>query len=1184
MLSVAVLGVTIVLASGGSQTRAKAPGWQSGEHPRLIATAAEKNAMVAKLTSSGSLANRIWTDFRSTNRAGNNDIDYADGAILYWVTGDTAAGRQAIQHGLDYMTDYPSGVVPSGSSFDARWYLYRDLLLSYDFAYDLLTPSERQQFQNFIALQGARCQAANPGYSPGNINMLWAFCQYASAVLLEGENLSLTVTDEPVTRGNTPNSADALAYPIDATNIRVNDAAGQAGSVYAETTDFTYSAAAGVCTRCINWSPVGGGTREPAAGATYYVSYVFNPNIAAWKSAGRSAWEYHLNYQWHDGYYNGGHNPYGNLMAEMLPYFFAMFKRDTGVDYGRDPDVKRLVDMYVYLKLPSTLPGVTRRFNPINDSSWPDNNTVGDAWTYPQAFLNLGWRAWLRPFVAWATSAYAGDAEGYDRRYAWLWTQAFRNPDGAVKYTPNPDWREALWINDQLMAPYVDSTATPAVDWPKHRYFRGKEVVIDETNDQNQPDSSSAFVSMVAGNHNYLNEHDQGDSGSFTFFSLNDDWAIDSGYGYGDLTDHNTVGIQGLNNGQYPSTFGGFTHFDGVALADQASVMGADLRGAWSTTVGGSPVQRAKRYLASIHDGVTPAYLIVGDDIQRNSLSESYRWYFHTGRQNTVTIDQTATAATVTGYRTGGKMLIKTISPSTVTLSQAFSDDAAGNHPRLTVAADSVVNPYFLHLVAPIIGSGAVITKTTVIGGVRALVTWPDGAVDTILWRTSGQTISDDAVTSDGQLTVVRARGDVVTGVVLMDGRTVSRNGQSLVSAIDGANPVTVSAFGPTAAAATTDASRLRLGLPFVTAATLEDGGVAVPVWNDGTTAYINGGQSLSDLRRGTTVRYRQNFDDQYPGNFFRFNLSKNPAEQFGLVDGALEIRAAPYEWPSFSRRDSTPWRRSAIYPTMIPPTEHGDAVYSFRYRFANPPGADAAFRAYFRTTDRNPVDWVADQDYVRLELRATTAGAATNQVILGRRIQGPWVGPADNDILTTNLPAASASLNDTNWHTVIVRLVGDEAQVTVDGVNVVAGTLSSAPASGYLEWSVVGSSPVLLDDVAVDTIDLTAPTPPTTGTLVLHPDGTGTLTSTFGQGASTDMSRLTLYESAIPIAADTDPTTLTSIATTTTPTSLFNISGARRALYHAMAVEDNNGNRSALVPLTVDLTPPAAVTDLQSN
>lgn len=1173
----------------------KSPNWTVGEHPRLLATAAEKSAIVSKLTTPGTASAAIWSSFVSSNFK-DNSHSYADGAFLYWVTGNATAGMQAVDTAQAWIDSTPAGLTPYGGSFDPSWYYYQDLLLIYDFAYDLLTPTQKTQWRNYIALQGSKCDASSPGYAPGNINTLWMFCEYASAVELEGENVVIDTTDEDVFRSGAANTADKLFYPINDSNFKITDTPGQASPDYTEGVDYIYRFVPGCSARCIDWSPSGGGTREPTPGQHYYVSYTFTPAVATWKSVARSAIEFHLNYQWHDGYYNGGLNPYGNLVAEQLPLFSEILKRDTGVDLSRDPDVKRIVDMYMYSKLPSSPAGVPIRFNTINDTgAW--TNYDANAWTYPSPSYDYFYKSWLRPFIAWGTSQYATDAEGYGQKYLWLWANAYRNAGGNILYTPRADWREALWINNTAVTPYVNNPAVPSASWPKARYFRGKEVIYAQTNDWNTPNTQGALMSMVAGNHNYQNEHDQGDAGSFTFFSKNEDWAIDPGYGDGalgnSLVDHNSVGLDGGGytlSGIYgvansTSYLGGFAHFDDVALNDDASAMAADLTHAWSLT--STPyVQKDERYVTTIN-GSKSSYMIVGDDFQKDNGTHSYEWLLHTGLGNTTVI--AGNKVTITGARNSATMDVYSLGPVAGTWTKTTSSVGnVGPHPVLKDQALATTNAQFLHVLLPTsVGeTKPTVSSTSVANAIVATVTWPDGAVDTIIWRTAAGTITSGSLTTDAQLTVVRTASGQVTGLVALAGRSVMQNGTSLLTVADGTAPVTVTAFGPTATLYATDASKVRLGLPFVTSASLEDGGLSIPVTNDGSVAYINGGLPLGQVRRDHGILYAQDFNDSYTHDLFRYNLIRSPAEQFGIVSGALELRETTYDWPSFSRRDSTVWRRSGLFPTLIPQLEVGNADVSFRYKFNGALGTNAKFRIYLRTVDRNPIDFQTNQDYVRVEMNAVQGGVAQNQVIVGQRVNGSWSTLSDNETLTSSLAPGSAVINDGNWHTVKVSLLGDTVQVFVDGASVVSGTLATtiptAPTSGYTEWGVTGSTPVLLDDYQVKAIDQTPPVPPTAGDLRINLTGQGTLNLAYAQGSSTDAQSITLYESASPIQPGDNPGSLTVISSDSSLTTLaFN--GADRTKYHAVVVHDSSNNLSLLLPLAVDTSPPAAITDLHA-
>lgn len=1183
-----VLGtLTIVLVVAlPKKTESKLPIWTTSDHPRLLSSPAEKAAAVAKLTTPGTPSYQVWQAFLSSNFS-DRQHNYADSAFIYWITGNTTAGNQAIATAEDWMLGVPYGLPTGGSAFNESWYSYLDLILTYDFAYDLIVAQgKKEAFVNYIAMQGARCDGGNPGYAPGNINLIWAICEYGSAMLIEDENVVLNIVDEPVTKWLN-GSAESLKYMINDTNIKISNTAGSPTADYTEGVDYFYRYTVDCGAKCIDWSPTGAGTKEPGIGSTYYVSYTFTPDIVGWKSTSRTAFEYHLNYQWHDGYYQGGVSPYGNLVTEQLPMLVEMLKRDTGVDYTQNPDIKHIADMYIYSELPSNggAVGVNRRFNTINDSNqWEAG--YSDALTYPSPGF-FDYKSWTRPFIDWAMSAYANDPEGYAARYAWLWTHAYRNADGTIHYNPVPDWREALWLNDAALAPYVNSTTLPPAPWPTQRYFRGRELVVARTDTWNQMNNQAAYFSFVSGNHNYQNEHDQADSGSFTFFSLNEDWGIDPGYSGDLLTDHNSVGIDGtgFNATGVPYTipsWGGSSHFSDVALNAGATVAALDRAPAWTQT--STPnVQRDQRFTALVN-GTQTSYLVVADDIQKNGSNHSYEWYLHTGLGNTVSIN--GSKATITGSRTGAILESYSLGPEASTYTAgSINDGNLGAHQRLVDTASATTQARFLHLLIPSNGSNPAptVTRTAVTNGIQALVTWAGGTTDTILWRYAGSTItSTDNIVSDARLTIVRRLGTEITGLIVNQGRSVTDNGRALLTAIDGVQPISVSALGAIATISASDTSILRLGLPFLTSATLEDGGVTVPIYNDGAVVYINGGLALNQVRRNNGQLYHLDFNNGLVGDFFRFNIQKQAAELFSPKNGALELTETTRDWPSFSRRDSTPRRLSGLWPTMIPQHDVGDASYHFRYRFTDMSTGTRDFRLYFRTHDRNPIDWYTNQDYIRLDLNAMQGGVAQNHLTLSQRVNGAWSGIDDNEVVTASLPVATATIADTAWHDLTVTLEGANATVVLDGTTVLTGTLPATLGTGYVQTRVIGTSTVLLDSVEYDVVDHVAPIAPTDGVLNVQPDGQGQYNLTFGYGSSTDMATVKLYESANPIESTTNLAGLTVVATSANTSG--NVTGVDRSKYHAFGVSDASENSSQLLPLTIDVTPPATTINLQTH
>lgn len=1166
--------------SGPPLVSAKTPAWTIGEHPRLLGTSAEQAAVQTKLNAAGTTSNALWQLVLSANRStstGVGVLNYADAGMLYWVTGSATYGQRAHDAVMNYVNSSNNVITPTLANYDLNFWQYRDMLLNYDFAYDRFSPAERQTVLTRILLQGDKCHNAGAAWGVGNIHSLWGLCEYASAVMLEGENFSTTVTDEPVTR--LPSGTDKLKYPLNAYSVVVRSAAG-GGTTYTAGVDYNTCVSAVEGARCIDWSPAG---LEPAAGVLYYVSYTVNPQLEQWRIGARMFIENHLNYHWRDGTYTGGLHPYSGAALESIIDFLEIARRDMGVDYTQDVDLKKYVDMVLYERLPSAAGSyIGYRFDTFSDAgTWGE-----DPINHPSSVG--GYRGWARRMVAYGLSRYGNDPE-YGPKYLWAWGQYYRNTNGTIKtYNGDSDWREALYFNDSVVSSYPITTL-PTPNWPTYRFFRGRDLVIARTDHFGTPNANAAYVSLLAQNHNHQSEHDQGDSGSFTFYSNNEDWAIDPGYQQGNGSggnsyDHNTIGIDG--NGYYANgvygqqyttpAYGGFSHVERVALTEGASAIKADLTRTWSLTE--IPfVDHQYRYLAMVNGGPA-SYLVIGDDIQKDNSNHTYQWFFSTGEGNTVV--RNGSVATVTGARNNAVLDIHTITPTSTTAT--IEDWQAGNisstpYKRLTIQSSSTVNPRFLHLLipTPIGSSKPVVAQSTVTNGVRATVTWSNGMVDTIFWRTSVGTITDGVTSTDAVLTILRRTSGALTGVMVMDGRGVTQSGVTLFQALDGTQPVTFSSFDGVASVSSIDVARLQVELPALTSAHIADGTTTVHVAHDGDTSYLTTGIPFDATMQNNGQLLSETFTSSYLHNLVVTNFERFPVIDQAPQSGVLDLRASSWDWVSLSRRDSTAWRRSNVTPSAIPADMFGDADYSFKFRFTDAVSVGRKLRFYFRVYDHEAQDWLTNQDYLRLEF-----DPVAGQVTIGQRLNGAWSDIASNDVLTATTASPTASFNDTNWHTASLRLQGSTIRFVFDSTTLYNGVANGAmPGPGYLQWRVMGAAHVQIDDLVVTTIDASVPVAPDAG--AIQPSGaSGTATLTYNHGQSPDITQVTLYSSATPIAPTDDPATLAVVGQSANPTAVP-IATLNRSVHYAAAVTDAAGNRSQLVGVTLDAIPPDAVIDL---
>lgn len=1173
-----------LILGGSSALRAKTPSWQPGEHPRLLVTTPERGTIYAKLNAAGTTSNALWQYFVANNNSTSTNaasMHYADAGFLYWATTNPLYGQRAHDAVMNYVNSSTNLITPTLANYDLGFWLYRDMLLNFDFAYDTFSTTERQQVYARIALQGSKCHSSGPAWGTGNIHALWGLCEYASAVMLEGENVSIAVPNEAVIRQ--ASGTDKLKYPTNVYSISISAMSGGPES-YTQGVDYTTCFSAYEGSRCIDWSPAGA---EPSPGTTYYVTYTAQPQTELWRIGGRQFIENHLNYHWRDGTYTGGFHPYSGAALESVIDMLEIARRDMGVDYTQDVDLKRYIDMALYEKLPSPGTAYTGyRYDTLSDSgSWGE-----DPINHPSSVG--GYRGWARRMTAYGLSRYGSDPE-YGPKYLWFWSQYYRKADGTIKPygSSGGDWREALYFNDTLVNSYPVTTL-PTPDWPTYRFFRGRDLAIVRTDHFDTPDPNAAYLSFFAQNHNHQSEHDQSDSGSFTFYSNNEDWAIDPGYqasngSGGNSFDHNTVGIDGAGvyaNGVYGQeyttpAYGGFSHIAQATLTEGAAAMKADLTHAWSLTE--TPfLDHQYRYLAMINGGPS-SYLVVGDDIQKDTGNHTYQWYFSTAPGNTMT--RTGAVTTIGGTRNHAQLDIHTIAPASTT--ETIENWQAGStfssaYKRLTIRSASTVNPRFLHLLIPTPNgtNRPVVTQSNVTNGVRAVVTWSNGMVDTIWWRTNPGTIVDDSTTTDAALTIIRTTNGTRTGVVVMDGRTVTQGANDVFRALDGTQPATFSSFDGTASVSAVDTARVRIGLAGITAARPSDGRTELNVAHDGDFSYITAGLPFDAARQNNGRLLAETFTSTYVHDLVVTNFERFPTIDQAVQSGVLDLRTTNWDWVSRSRRDSTPWRRSNLTPSAIPADSFGDADYSFKFRFTDATAVNRKFRFYFRVSDHNAQDWLTNQDYLRLEF-----DPIAGRVVIGQRVNGTWVDIGSNDALTATTANPTAAFNDTNWHQVLFRMLGSNVQLTMDGTVLHDGAVSGPmPGPGYLQWRVAGTAHVQLDDLNVISVDLTAPATPDTGTI--QPSGSGGLVSlSYNRGQSPDLATVSVYRSPSPITPTDDPGTLTLAGQGSGPTTLA-LADLDRTAHYAAVVTDTVGNRSQLVALSIDNQAPAAVSDLTTR
>ncbi len=212
--------------------------------------------------------------------------------------------------------------------------------------------------------------------------------------------------------------------------------------------------------------------------------------------------------------------------------------------------------------------------------------------------------------------------------------------------------------------------ADPATVLPLAQHFRGRGLVVCRTGFG--PDDW--HLAVEAGPH--AAGHDQADKGSFTLGAYGADLAVDSGYGNdgddhksGSAYAHNVVLIDGVGQPlHYHNQSSG--HITGFHHSDLLDWIRVDARDAWGIRYDGNwnpqpttPVERAERTFLFVrgNDGVPP-YLVVMDDLVKDSAEHDYTWQWHIPAGLTFetagtpwrAIAQTASLAVLRSEETGG--------------------------------------------------------------------------------------------------------------------------------------------------------------------------------------------------------------------------------------------------------------------------------------------------------------------------------------------------------------------------------------------------------------------------------------------------------------------------------------------------------------------------------------------------
>jgi len=356
--------------------------------------------------------------------------------------------------------------------------------------------------------------------------------------------------------------------------------------------------------------------------------------------------------------------------------------------------------------------------------------------------------------------------------------------------------------------------------------------------------------------------HSQEDQGSFTLYAAGTRFAADNGFDPPNARSeaHNLIFVDG--KGQHYS--GGSVGTDGAMRADvltpYADFLFGDATAAYGTHspyndpgvpfpdddwspgyLNANPVEHAYREWLVVHDGDTPPYFVLLDDVVKDETPLSYQWRMHTDANNVV--DLAANPIRVDGTR--GRMTIDVVHPEFDTLSRVlFPFDNTSVDPdtrviSLTSTREHGLFAMVLRALRPGETHPTTETLTYPWGGFEVMA-WPGGITDVLVAHAGTDTVevmpslhngSADRlpIRTDARLLHVRRRSGVADKVIIIQARMCDIGGTPVLRAGNG--PATIVVAGDRAYVDGPDA-RFRLRAPGVR--TLEAAGTALTFAREG--------------------------------------------------------------------------------------------------------------------------------------------------------------------------------------------------------------------------------------------------------------------------------------------------------------------------------------------------------------
>jgi hypothetical protein len=447
-------------------------------------------------------------------------------------------------------------------------------------------------------------------------------------------------------------------------------------------------------------------------------------------------------------------------MHHLSAYFFAR-KRYDGMDFAKDPAIRGIEEWLAHELLPE--PGAF--VNNLNDTAYLN---------HPLSRHNS--------YVDWAMTAWSSGLA------AWLWERIL----GVYGY----DWglnvdRAATVLWWQPIAPHPPARSVPraVLWWDRGLYSYRTGWPADGASDD-------LVFSFYSGR--FHGGHAQQDQNSFTLYAFGKRFAADNGF---DATNwrseaHNMIFIDGAGQHYAGTTYGTDGRIAAHILGGYADYLLGDATAAYTTHSpynnpgvpfpdddwsagyrGANPVEYAHRRWIVVHDGATPPYLILHDDIRKDGSLRTYDWRMHTEVTHTVDVAPALIRITAQNGATLEMDLLAPDSGAPSVRTETFANPSSDPDTRVLVLSETADRGRFALVMRPA-GPGEAapaVTRFPAAWGGAEILAWAAGPVDVVLANADRDTVvvnGPATITTDARVAQLRFSDARLTNGVLVDATT----------------------------------------------------------------------------------------------------------------------------------------------------------------------------------------------------------------------------------------------------------------------------------------------------------------------------------------------------------------------------------------------------------------------------